>query len=410
MRHPLLKNFTVFALPAILLVVASLILPRIATFPTEWQVHLVSAPYLIFATLLILSFHFNRGRIFCVALLLGVAYWSCRAYLQQGLVDFRAGMVYQSLAVLLPVNITLFCFVRERGVLTTAGRLRLAFLAGQAFMVAWFVRYNYVEVQQFIGRELVPSQFLERFLIPQSALFLFLAGGLLIAAKLLVRPAPLESGMFGALLAVAVVCNWFATEHLVPLFMAAAGLLLIISVVQDSHNMAYRDDLTGLPSRRALNEQLMGLGRQYAIAMLDVDHFKKFNDTYGHDVGDQVLRMVASRMQGVKGGGRAFRYGGEEFTVLFPHKRAADAVLHLEEVRRSIADYQMKIRSADRPKDGQEGKKQRGAGNGDQTVSVTISIGVAESDDGSATPEAVVKAADQALYRAKHKGRNQVCT
>ncbi|HEX5773538.1 MAG TPA: GGDEF domain-containing protein [Geomobilimonas sp.] len=409
MRHPL-KNFTAFALPLIFLAVASIALPRIASFPAEWQVHLVSAPYLIFATLLLLSFHFNRGRVFCVALLLGIAYWSCRTYLQQGLVDFRAGMIYQSLAVLLPANITLFCFLRERGVLTTAGRLRLAFLAGQAFMVAWFVRYNYVEVQQFIGRELVTSQFLERFLLPQSALFLFLAGGLLIAGKLLVRPAPLESGMFGALLAVAVVCNWLATEHLVPLFMGTAGLLLIISVIQDSHNMAYRDDLTSLPSRRALNEQLMGLGRQYAIAMLDVDHFKKFNDTYGHDVGDQVLRMVASRMQGIKGGGRAFRYGGEEFTVLFPHKRAADAVPHLEEIRRNIADYQMKIRSADRPKDGQVGKTQRGAGNGDQTVSVTISIGVAECCDGSATPEAVIKAADQALYRAKHKGRNQVCT
>ena len=410
MRHPLLKNFVSFALPVIFLAVASMSLPRIAAFPPEWQVHLVSAPYLIFATLLLLSFHFNRGRVFCVALLLGVAYWSCRAFLQQGLVDFRTGMIYQSLAVLLPVNITLFCFLRERGVLTTAGRLRLAFLAGQASMVAWFVRYNYVEIQQFVGKELVVNPFLERFLIPQVALFLFLAGGLLIAGKLLVRPSPLESGMFGALLAAAVVCNWLTTEHIVPLFMGTAGLLLIISVVQDSHNMAYRDDLTGLPSRRALNEQLMGLGRQYSIAMLDVDHFKRFNDTYGHDVGDQVLRMVASRMQGVKGGGRAFRYGGEEFTILFPHRCVTDATPHLEEVRKSIADYQMKIRSADRPKDGQEGKKQRGAGNGDQTVSVTISIGVAESSDGSATPEAVIKAADQALYRAKHKGRNQVCT
>ncbi|RII25655.1 MAG: GGDEF domain-containing protein [Geobacter sp.] len=372
--------------------------------------NLISAPYIIFATLLLLSFHFNRGRIFCVSLLLGAAYWSYRAYLLQGLVDFRAGMIYQALAILLPVNITLFCFLRERGILTSAGRLRLAFLASQVAMVAWFVRYNYVEVQQFIGRELVSSDFLERFLLPQTALFLFLAGGVLIAVKLLISPSPLLSGMFGALLALAISCNWLTTEHLVPLFMGTAGLLLVISVLQESHNMAYRDDLTSLPSRRALNEQLMGLGRQYAIAMLDVDHFKKFNDTYGHDVGDQVLRMVASRMQAVGGGGRAYRYGGEEFTILFPRKRLADATAHLEEVRRSIADYQMKIRSAERPKDGQEGKKQRGAGNGDQTVSVTISIGVAECCDGSPTPETVIKAADQALYRAKQKGRNQVCT
>ena len=409
MHHRLLKNSTSFALPLILLVAASLVLPRISSLPPSWQMNLISAPYFIFVTLLLLSFHFNRGRIFCVSLLLGVAYWSCRTYLLQGLVDFRAGMIYQGLSVLLPVNITLFCFLRERGVLTNAGRLRLVFLAGQAAMVAWFVRYNYVEVQQFIGRELVTSTVLDRFLLPQVAIFLFIAGGLLIAGKLLVNPSPLLSGMFGALLAAGASCNWLTSEYLVPLFMGTAGLLLIISVVQDSHNMAYRDDLTGLQSRRALNEQLMGLGRQYAIAMLDVDHFKKFNDTYGHDVGDQVLRMVASRMQAIRGGGRAFRYGGEEFTILFPHKGVADATPHLEEVRRSIADYQMKIRSTERPSDGQEGKKQRGAGNDDQTVSVTISIGVADCCDGSATPEAVIKAADQALYRAKHKGRNQVC-
>jgi len=86
----------------------------------------------------------------------------------------------------------------------------------------------------------------------------------------------------------------------------------------------------------------------------------------------------------------------------------ADAVPHLEEVRRCIADYQMKIRSADRPKDSQEGKKQRGSRSADQTVSVTISIGVAECSDGSASPGEVIKDADQALYRAKHKGRNQL--
>jgi len=75
-----------------------------------------------------------------------------------------------------------------------------------------------------------------------------------------------------------------------------------------------------LPSRRALIERLPSLGRRYTVAMVDVDHFKNFNDTYGHDAGDQVLRMVASRLGEVSGGGTAFRYGGEEFTILFPGK------------------------------------------------------------------------------------------
>lgn len=173
--------------------------------------------------------------------------------------------------------------------------------------------------------------------------------------------------------------------------------------------MAFRDDLTGLPSRRALNEQLPGLGNRYAIAMVDVDHFKRFNDTYGHDVGDQVLRMVGAKMMSVTGGGRPFRYGGEEFTVLFPGKTCKDAAPHLERLRQSIEDYRMNLRSGDRPADDERGRNKRAGSRGSDSVSVTVSIGVAEINNRFTDPHSVIKGADEALYKAKGKGRNQVC-
>ena len=71
---------------------------------------------------------------------------------------------------------------------------------------------------------------------------------------------------------------------------------------------------------------MAGLGPRYVLAMADVDHFKSFNDTHGHDTGDQVLKLVAARLAQVKGGGRAFRYGGEEFTVLFPDRTLDEAL------------------------------------------------------------------------------------
>ena len=85
--------------------------------------------------------------------------------------------------------------------------------------------------------------------------------------------------------------------------------------------------------------------------MADVDHFKNFNDTHGHDIGDQVLKLVAARLAEVEGGGRAFRYGGEEFCVIFDGRTAAQALPHLEAIRASIEDYQMAIRSEERPRD-----------------------------------------------------------
>jgi diguanylate cyclase (GGDEF)-like protein len=172
--------------------------------------------------------------------------------------------------------------------------------------------------------------------------------------------------------------------------------------------MAFRDELTGLPSRRALNERLARLPRRYTVAMIDVDRFKGLNDRFGHDVGDQVLRLVATRLARVGGGGTVYRYGGEEFTVLFPGKLADEALPHLEVLRRDIADYKLSLRDPERVEEPRAGRKRRGAGPAGRPVSVTISIGVADRPDRSTGAEEVIQAADQALYRAKNRGRNQV--
>lgn len=189
---------------------------------------------------------------------------------------------------------------------------------------------------------------------------------------------------------------------------ALFGVLLIYGVLTDSYQMAFTDELTGIPARRALLQSSISLGKKYTIAMMDVDHFKKFNDTYGHDVGDQVLRMVAAKINQVKGGGKAFRYGGEEFTVLFPNKSVNYAIPYLEQVRELIAHYAMTIRDQDdRPDDAKQGKSQRNKSNaGQKTVTVTISIGVAEREGELKDFDQVMKQADEALYRAKKAGRN----
>ena len=99
-------------------------------------------------------------------------------------------------------------------------------------------------------------------------------------------------------------------------FSAFSAIALTLSMIFEAHHIAYTDELTGILGRRALMEHFLGLGKKYTVAMVDIDHFKNFNDTYGHDVGDEVLRRVARVLDGVKDG-RAFRYGGEEFTLVF---------------------------------------------------------------------------------------------
>jgi diguanylate cyclase (GGDEF)-like protein len=173
--------------------------------------------------------------------------------------------------------------------------------------------------------------------------------------------------------------------------------------------MAYVDELTALPGRRSLNEELLNLGKKYAIAMIDVDNFKKFNDQYGHKAGDQVLKKIASKLKSMTGGAKVFRYGGEEFTAVFPGKGLEEALPHLEVYRRLIRYDPFVIRGKDRQKKSAENRSKNGSQN-QKRVTVTVSIGVAASGKESAAPEEVLKEADRALYKAKRAGKNRVAS
>jgi PleD family two-component response regulator len=139
--------------------------------------------------------------------------------------------------------------------------------------------------------------------------------------------------------------------------------------------------------------------------MVDVDHFKKCNDTYGHDSGDQVLRMIATQLNRVGGGGRAFRYGGEEFAILFPDRDVDACLGPLENLRAAIEKLTFTVRAADRPRKKPKAPKKRVK---TETISVTVSMGVAGRTSSATPPDEVITAADDVLYRAKKAGRNRI--
>jgi len=151
---------------------------------------------------------------------------------------------------------------------------------------------------------------------------------------------------------------------------------------------------------------LLNLGKKYTIAMIDVDRFKKFNDTYGHKTGDQVLKMIASRLGKISGGARTFRYGGEEFTAIFAGKSIEEAVAHVEGFRKAVETTPFAVRGRERRKKTppSRGKK---SGSSRKQAKVTVSIGLASPDGQTADPQMVIKAADKKLYKAKKSGRNR---
>ena len=250
--------------------------------------------------------------------------------------------------------------------------------------------------------------------LPDAVIVIAVLASLAHMALSLIRNSSLQATFFGCQLGLLGIASGYPHAAFVPFLVSSCGLMILLNIIMDSHDMAYRDELTALPSRRALNQLLLSLGRRYTIAMLDIDHFKKFNDTHGHDVGDQVLQMVAAKIARVNGGGKPYRYGGEEFTIVFPGKSPQQAQQHLEVLRAEIENYQMVVRQQQRSKQskaankaGLKARSRRGSKDpASKSLSVTISIGYATREENLKFPEAVIKAADQALYRAKKKGRN----
>lgn len=405
------RKLSPLTLPLAILVATWLLLPRIPLIPPGKLELLTSAPYLLFAVGIALSFHFRRGRVFLILALIALCYclYTFRLAGAKGPDTPDIWLTYRAIAFLLPFNLLICSLMNEKGVLTKAGRMRLLFFGLQAFILWVTIRDGQQGLWVLLSRKLVDWPFLDRITVPQGSLLLFLLAASIALWRTFYRQSPIEGGVFGSIIAAFALLNWMWLPHVPAALGAAAGLILVIAVIQDSHNMAFLDDLTKLQSRRALNELLPCLGKRYAIAMVDVDHFKSFNDNYGHDVGDQVLKMIATKLMGVTGRGRPFRYGGEEFTVIFPGKGVKEAQPHLETLRKVIAGYQMCLRDTDRPKDDDSGKARRSNRRTERNVSVTVSIGVAEACSRFPTPEEVIKAADTALYKAKGKGRNMVC-
>src|SRR5437899_9073482 len=150
-------------------------------------------------------------------------------------------------------------------------------------------------------------------------------------------------GYFYSLIAVFAALTWHTAGPGQEIWLATAGLILVSAVIEASYMMAYRDGLTELPGRRALNEALPRLSGQFTVAMVDVDHFKRFNDTYGHDAGDHVLRLVAARLAQAPGGGTAYRYGGEDVVRVSPSKRQEECLPYVDERRVTVASHQFAI-------------------------------------------------------------------
>lgn len=391
---------TVTTIPFAMLVVASAVYLQVP-IQSSLVATIDNFSYVIYCIGMMLSWWFNRSRVFFSVAILAMAQFLL-SQLAVAMINIPAygKMIFPIVSVLLPMNIIVFSSLKERGIFNSWGLKRFGVVLIQVAYVALAILSNDHTLLNFFYKEVLAEP-LAITAVPQPALMVYGMVLLLMLVKQFKNKMHIDNAFVAVLIATFIGLHLKSELLAIPIFFSLAAMILVISVVQDSYSMAYLDELTGLPARRALREDLLKLSGEYTIAMLDIDFFKKFNDTYGHDTGDDVLRLVASVLKNVTGGGKAFRYGGEEFSIVFPHAKISEVMPHLEKLRAAVEKspyaYVKKLKD--------ETKKKPTAKN----LFVTISIGVAERSEKNDHPDAVMKAADTALYRAKKKGRNCVC-
>jgi len=411
------KRIVATVLTALVGIVAPIVLMMLPQFgetiaDAGW---FAALPFVLMAVSCILAICFRQTRVSALALVwLGITARGVQHF-GGALPEHAKGDFVLLVSYLLPVlSVSLF-LLAERRVLSARGIVRF-----YGALVALGVLYWLPGLKGFHAWILSSPTWIVGLYRPEILNLSLLLGVILLAAVNVLlwvdRPeSPALGRMLTALLVVglasvnAAATCWpdvggltvFRTMSL------SAGCLLVWTVLDGAWRHAYVDELTQLPGRRPMRHHFASLGDDYSLAVVDIDHFKKVNDQYGHDVGDQVLRFVAAVIRSVRGG-TAYRFGGEEFVIVFGRRSAEDSRERIDALRQQIEDRPFSLRDVSRPERKPRKKEARAAGNAKQ-LKITVSGGVAWPTDEDYYPDEVLGLADKALYRAKRGGRNKVC-
>ncbi|MFW5688268.1 MAG: GGDEF domain-containing protein [Spirochaetota bacterium] len=283
-------------------------------------------------------------------------------------------------------RVTTWSLVAVQVVLFAAAR----FLPARFGFLGWLIPQQFVSIQTLVALALAIGLVVANALLRPESFYLrgSFAGLALLAAGAAILPAVLDALGFG-LVSPRLIALLYAC--VTPLFLVGAIVAHVLARM--SHRVAY-DPLLQIYNREYCNQVLaeqssVATKPPLAIMMIDIDHFKQVNDTYGHQAGDRILFAIAQAVQkAVVPEGIVCRYGGEELIVFYPGRSGRDVAPPAQRLRASIEAMETAVRS--------------------KRISVTVSIGISDRRSPRVPLRHVVHAADKALYSAKENGRNQV--
>ena len=368
-----------FLLPDSLLVLAAVGFLRPGGLPNVMLPLEQAFAYLVLAVGVLLGLYVRHSRILFAMLLLALADRALLHLADGAAASTDVGRVmFNAVALLLPLNLLALSLISERSLLISREFARLILVLLQVFFVSWIGLPENVDFAAALESSFIAPRYTAWTPVAQPALVAFGAALVLQTARFTSYRNPVDRGFFWALVSAFLALHGTRAGWSPTNFLATAGLILIIAAYAEIYQSTYYDELTGMRGRPYWDQAAANLGSRYVIAVIDIDGMKHLNETRGYAVGDQILRMVARKVTNLSGDGKAFRYDGNRFAVVFHDKSVTSVLPHLEELRKAIDASPVMLparrrffRKPDPP----------------TQIPVTVSIGAAERDERRTTPE-----------------------
>lgn len=377
-------------------------------------------PFVVFIAGLSLSWYFNNTGLLLTSFSLSLMYLAVQTY-GDPVYDHRIveQAITKVILYLFPLNMIAFSMMIKRRIFTTLGSLYLfLFFLQICFVIVVF--YPQGKAFQFVSSSVSSySLHMYDYLVTSSESITLLINKASFLSCVLVFLWTLvflfiryvykrDVGLAGFTMILVSGTAGVMASHTPSssfIFFLASGILVVIASLEGSFVLTDYDQLTGLHGRKSLSSLLQRLKDHYALAFVDIDHFGEFNDRFGPDVGDEVLKIIGDKLGDVTKGVQVFRYGSDEFLAVFQGYKDFDVVNMLEVFRKKIEAFPFIINNNMVKNKLLKPSKNKSAYIGNAHIS--ISIGISTSSDVQ-KPSEVLKTADKALCQAKDTGRNKV--
>ena len=400
----MLKTLRALLIPGGLIFFAAIGFLRPHGLPLWTQTPVGAFPYIVLGFGLIFGWYLSSSRLILSILVLALAERAVLLFPPTDLDPASMGpTMLAATSVLLPLNLLALSLVKEEAISTWRGVVRLLLVLGQPFLVLWLSLPDQADFARSLQRPLLPIVLTEWSTLTQPALLAFVGAVLMLGVRFALEQNPLDAGALWALIASFTAFQGLSHGWAPTNFLSAAGLILFLTLVQASHQRAYRDALTGMLGKQAHEEATATLAGKYVVAVVGIDQLKQYGNQHGKPVREQLLRLVAPKIQAAAGRGQVYRLAGEEFTILFPRRTAMETLVTLEAIRKAVEQCRIYLRGRDRV-----WESRRASRPGGEELALTASIGVAEAGAGASSLGLVTKAAYRALYEAKGEGGNLV--